>query len=384
MTTLDLHVQHWRYVRRILPRYGIPASDVPDVAQEVWITVHLRLHTYDPAIHRSWRAWITGIVRRCAANHRRSSGRLDSLPEGAAMPLPAPGLSAELLAVLSSVLRTFPNNDARDALLLQLDGLSVDEIAAIQGVTPDAVEKRLRMARHHLKGDGEKRAGAFLGFGTFEALAEAMRPKDDLPDEVGEQEWERIAEAIRLLEGAPASEGPPSSSFPPPPLVPALPAATSGLVVVGRAKLWIVLGAIFLAGAGAGAGAVWAWWTLRTPRGAPAVQAPSSTSTLCAEPPVAPSSAPAPPPSSSARPAVVWTTPAPASTPAAASPDAGNASSMRLLMQIDRALERKRLANALQLVERHARLFGDRDRDEREAARARALRGLAQEAGSSR
>lgn len=300
------------------------------------------------------------------------------------MPLPAPGLSAELIAVLSSVLRAFPNSDARDALLLQLDGLSVDEIAAIQGVTPDAVEKRLRMARHHLKGEGEKRAGAFLGFGTFEALAEAMRPTEDLPDEVGEQEWERIAEAIRRLEGAPASEGPPSSSFPPPPLVPVLPAATPGLVVMGRAKLAIVFGAMFLAGAAVGAGAIWAWWTLRTPRDAPAMQTPSSVSTLCAEPPVAPSSAPAPQPSSSARPAVVWTTPARPSTSAVASLDAVNASSTRLLMQIDRALEQRRLTNALQLVERHAHQFGDRDRDEREAARARALRGLAQEAGSSR
>ncbi len=75
MTTKELHAEHWRYVCRMLSRYGVPWQDVEDMAQEVWVTVEQRIHTFDMEIHRSWRAWITGIVRRCSANYRRREGR---------------------------------------------------------------------------------------------------------------------------------------------------------------------------------------------------------------------------------------------------------------------------------------------------------------------
>lgn len=389
MTTHDLHARHWRYVRRILPRYGIPAGEVPDVAQEVWKTVHQRIGTYDPEKHKSWRAWITGILRRCAANHRRAADRPDGMPDSFAELVPAPGLDAEQIAVLRKLIGTIPNGDNRDALLLQLEGFSVAEIAVIQGVTPSAVEKRLYMARQHLKGDDEKKAGAFLGFGSLEALAEALRPKDELPDEVGEQEWERIAEAIRQQEGAPADEGPPSSSIPSPAPVPVLPPVTPGLVVMGKAKLAIVLGAVFLGGAGTGIGAMWAWQALRTPREAPAIQAPPTPTALRTAPPVAPSGAAAPPapPSSSPRPVVARSSLARPTTPAAAPPSSGDGSSVLLLMQMERAIEQKRFADALQLAEQHARLFGGKHKRERELAQGRALKGRDREthpAGPSR
>lgn len=413
MTTIELHAAHWRYVRRLLPRYGVPTGDVEDVAQAVWATVHQRIDTYDPAVHRSWRAWITGIARRCAANHRRAeagTGAPSTPPEL----LPAPGLDAEQAAILWDMLQSLLNDDQREALLLQLEGLSVIEIAAIQDVTPDAVERRLRMAKDRLKGDDDRRAGAFLGFGSFEALADALRPRDDLPDEVGEREWERIAEAIRRLDGAPAQDAPPPSSPPPPaPPRPARPAASTqaspGIFVIGKGTLVGLLAAAFLGGAGAG-GAL-AWQDRRAPAplivAAPFVLAatapsssggriaasgvPSSLAATTALPSSSTAAATAPPlsgqataastelntPSRSAAVNHIPSSSVPSAAPRVPAAPAGSAAqSMLLLVQADRAVERKQYAKAIEITDEHARLFGALDKDLRDAVRGEASQRL--------
>ncbi len=183
--THDLYRAHWRHVRRLLPRYGIFGADADDVAQEVWLTVERRLPTYDAGQHKSQIAWITGIVRRCAANHRRATHDGETSMEE---PVAAPGLWPSRRQILYDLIRWLPSDEQREALLLQvLEGFSVAEIAAVQNAPVKTVEWRLRMAKERLKGQpwtARTRAGAYLGFGSLEALAEALRPKP-IPDEVG-------------------------------------------------------------------------------------------------------------------------------------------------------------------------------------------------------
>src|SRR5262245_30673107 len=73
LTPEALYRERWRYVLRVLPGFGIwGKADIWDVAQTVWLTVHQRIESYDPAIYKTPRAWLTGIAWRCALRHRRS------------------------------------------------------------------------------------------------------------------------------------------------------------------------------------------------------------------------------------------------------------------------------------------------------------------------
>lgn len=63
---------HQRYVAAQLLRRGVPESDTDDVAQEVFLAVHAELATF---AGRSLRAWLAGICRNKANDHRRKHQR---------------------------------------------------------------------------------------------------------------------------------------------------------------------------------------------------------------------------------------------------------------------------------------------------------------------
>ena len=405
-TIEELYAEHWRYVLALLLGYGIPAQDAEDVAQAVWMNVHRRRSSYDAPTHKTPRAWIAGFALKCAANHRRTLRRralvlVQEDPDGL---FAAVGLDPEQAAILRDLHRLIPNEDQRVALLLQVQhGLTVAEIAAVQEVTESAVEWRLHMARRDVKNGDDKRRGAYLGFGSLEALAEALKPKP-IPDEVGRRQWERIAERIRQEEASPSvpeteppaeplpTEPPPAeplpieppspeplpiepppSSFPPAAALPALASPTvPALVSPGTAKLAALLFFAFVSGAGAGVAGVLAWQahaagrhgrvipTMDTAPLASAPSAPSSTAAASAAP------------STSTRPS------APSSTAAASAAPTGTApneeASRLLLLRMREAMSGRHFSKVVALAEQHARRFGTTHVGEREALRIEALR----------
>ena len=119
-------------------------------------------------------------------------------------------MNPEQATILRDLHRMIPNDEQREALLLQVrHGLSIAEIAAVQEVSESAVGWRLSMARKALMDDDdEKKSRAFLGFGSLAALAEALKPRP-IPPEVGERQWQQIAERIRQEEAAPSDTDPP-------------------------------------------------------------------------------------------------------------------------------------------------------------------------------
>ena len=388
-STAELYGQHWAHVLRLLLGCGIPAQDAEDVAQAVWLNVHRRRDSYDVQIHKTPRAWITGFVVRCAANHRRTQRRRALVPmEEPGELLAALGLDPEQAALLSDLHRLIPNEDQRVALILQIQhGLTIAEIAAAQEVTESAVEWRLHMARKKVQdGDDETKAGAFLGFGSLEALAEALKPKP-IADEVGRRMWERIAERIRQEDASPndperAPSEPPPSSFPPAAAVPAPASATaSASISLGAAKLAGVLLLAFLSGAGTGTGCVGAWGAREHVR--PAMDA-ARVATALRSTPEAPSTVPsstcAVSSTPSTGPGAVWTSPrAIPSTSAAPSVPTGAAAvneddSQRLLARMRAAVLAREFATVIALANEHARRFGTMHLREREALRIKALR----------
>jgi hypothetical protein len=387
----------------------------------VWLHVHRKRRSYNPQKHPTQRAWLAAFVDRCVKNDRRTQRRQSLTPmEDPEAYAAASGLSPEGAALLGDLHRLIPDEDQRVAFLLQkLHGFSIEEIAAAQGVTDSAVERRLKMARNALEGDEnkKKRSGAYLGFGSLEALVEALRPKEPIPDEVGQEMWEQISERIRQEEASQGNgEDAPESGedFPPldaePPLdpsaalaaAPALPALTSpalpaltspalpALVAIGKGKLGTLLVLACVIGPGAGVGTALAWQAHNTSarHGCPtlamdaataasATTAPSSTaaapstssrpaaSTAPAGPPTAPSSTAAAP-STSSRPA------ASTAPSGAATPDEGE--SRRLLARMRDSMIARQYSAVLTLAEQHAQRFGASHVRDREALRIEALR----------
>jgi RNA polymerase sigma factor (sigma-70 family) len=251
------HRRHDPLVLSVLSKEGVPPAEIEGEAQEVWLTVYRKLTSGEPEPD-SWPAYLTALAQGRAANHRRAARhrRAGRLPD-------EPGtvdrqLSAEQVVILYGVIDSIPSPDQREAALLRMEGYSIAEIATKQGISEAGVKKRLKMAGEHLekelerdegeKGDDDekdekKKAGAFWGFGSFEALIDALA-------EESERRWKDIEEAIREIETPP---GPPASSLPPtlaPLLLASPPNAAPGLgATAGKLTLIAAFGGALLGGA---------------------------------------------------------------------------------------------------------------------------------------
>jgi hypothetical protein len=356
------------------------------------MTVQERIASYDAAIHLTPRAWLTGIVRRCAANYRRMLKRHspEVLTEDPGALVAAPGLDPEQAALLGTVLQAIRDVDRREALILQVhQGLSIEEIAAATGATESAVEWRLRMAKQDLEDDDDGKKGrAFLGFGSFEALAEALRPKP-IPDELGAEDWEEWKEIARRIDAGEkpdvSDSEPPPSSIPPPPAVPAL--APSGTTVTAAAISKGTIGGLVVVAffVGALTGDLLARQAHERPTSVPmeglclATAAPITAAPPETAPPR--SGASTTTSSKTARTTSTRATPAgsvmsPSGAPAS--------SSLRLLLQMRHAAEVGNFAAVLTFADEHARAFPATDVTEREHERRKALEQLERRAAAGR
>ena len=72
----------------------------------------------------------------------------------------------------------------------------------------------------------EKKSRAFLGYGSMEALAKALKPRP-IPAEVGARLWKKIEQQIRQEEAATSDTAPTSEAEPQAPRVaPSVPRPT--------------------------------------------------------------------------------------------------------------------------------------------------------------
>lgn len=146
-----LYRDHFAFVWRTLRRFAVADAQLEDTAQEVFLIAHRR-----PGAWHEWsspRAWLFGVARRVAADHRRGRDRharkLAALPE---LDGPAPiderldqqqrlRVIAEAIAALAPDRRTI-------YVLAELEGLSAPEIAQACEIKLNTVYSRLRRARH--------------------------------------------------------------------------------------------------------------------------------------------------------------------------------------------------------------------------------------------
>ncbi|HKU45064.1 MAG TPA: sigma-70 family RNA polymerase sigma factor [Polyangiales bacterium] len=152
----------YRFIWRLLRRFGVPELQAEDAAQQVFLIVAERLADIEPGRER---AFAFGTALRIAQSMRRRLGRelpsdnFDEQPVGTAAPdeLVEQKRARELL---DSVLAQLPIESRTVFVLFELEALSSPEIAQLLEVPLGTVASRLRRAREQFRAlVAEKRGG---------------------------------------------------------------------------------------------------------------------------------------------------------------------------------------------------------------------------------
>jgi RNA polymerase sigma-70 factor (ECF subfamily) len=169
-------------VRRHYPRIVglcsnllVERSEADDAAQEIFLKAHRALARF--AGEARFSTWLYRIaVNHCTDLRRKAFRRgtvsLDAIVSAKGEPAggllsggASGGYQAEEAALAQTLLSELPD-DYREALVLRIEGLSYEEIAAALGCSLDAVKARLRRARRLLAakmGRSASEAGIKIG-----------------------------------------------------------------------------------------------------------------------------------------------------------------------------------------------------------------------------
>jgi RNA polymerase sigma-70 factor (ECF subfamily) len=145
------------YVWRLLGRLGVPSSDVPDVAQEVFLVVHRRLADFEG--RSSVRTWIYSICVLVARDSSRKRLRRRELfqaelPERGAASQDAPDAALHrrhARQLVSEALSELSEDQREVFVLYELEELPITEIAEMLACPQSTVYSRLTVARRALR-----------------------------------------------------------------------------------------------------------------------------------------------------------------------------------------------------------------------------------------
>ena len=143
----EVYAQHVGFVWRVLRTFGVPDAQLEDAAQDVFVVVHRRLADFEG--RAAIRTWLFAIARRVAGAHRRKQGRteaLDEEPVGAADTF-ASLSRAQAAATVMAILDTMDEDKRVVFALVELEQLSVPEVARMLDLNLNTAYSRLRLAR---------------------------------------------------------------------------------------------------------------------------------------------------------------------------------------------------------------------------------------------
>ena len=151
---VDAYRKYFRYTWAVVGRLGVPASQIEDVVQEVFLVLHRRRHDFRS--ESSVQTWLHGIALRVARRHRARARRkeTDPLPPDARAAQPSVEATVQgraQLAKLDALLDTLPEEQREVFVLAEVAELRAPEIAQVIGVKLNTVYSRLRLARKRMK-----------------------------------------------------------------------------------------------------------------------------------------------------------------------------------------------------------------------------------------
>ncbi len=148
-------------VFRLLSRYSRDPLECEDLAQDVFLKVFRKLHTFQ---HDSaFFTWLYRIAVNTATDHlsRRSRRRLQLVEDDSALDLGTPRtearevaqplIEAELAEVTRKILAKLPEKYRTILVLREYEDLSYTDIARVLGINLGTVESRLFRARQRFK-----------------------------------------------------------------------------------------------------------------------------------------------------------------------------------------------------------------------------------------
>jgi RNA polymerase sigma-70 factor (ECF subfamily) len=151
LSARDVYEQHGNFVWRSLQHLGVRSADLEDLGQEVFVTVHRKLETFDGRSKLT--TWLFGICLNLVLRHRRRAYlRLEFLhaepPERIDPSTPEVRYEEEEARLrLSQLLAKLSPERRATFVLFEIEGVSCEEIAELTSVPVGTVYSRLHLAR---------------------------------------------------------------------------------------------------------------------------------------------------------------------------------------------------------------------------------------------
>ena len=144
----EVYTDHVAFVWRVLRTFGLVEAQLEDAVQDVFVVVHRRLAEWEG--RAAITTWLFAIARRVAGTHRRrADSRVEALvdePAGAADTF-ADASRAQAAATLLAILAEMDEDKRIVFALVELEQLSVPEVAKMLDLNLNTAYSRLRLAR---------------------------------------------------------------------------------------------------------------------------------------------------------------------------------------------------------------------------------------------
>ncbi len=240
------------FILNSIYRMGVSRSDVPDVAQEVFLAIHSSFSTFDQS--KELRPWLHGIVWRQAQSHFRSRARRrDHLEEPSTFAQPPLDPEARMIQdqdgaqirqLVQEILDTLDLERRGILVAVDLLDLTVAQAAEAAGIPLNTAKSRLRLAREDFERGWRRRRPTLgqRGLAVLPMSAQALLAHDGYvtPLEAGEKErlMGRLSSAMTVA--VPGASPPPTAAPPASPssaAARALTPVTSHLLVAGTGAM---------------------------------------------------------------------------------------------------------------------------------------------------
>ncbi len=159
----EVYQTHVRFVWRTVRAFGVAEAQLEDAVQDVFVVVHRRLPEF--AGRARVETWLFAIARRVAGAYRRTASRKtdrqDAIDEGtlASADDTFAALSrAQAAAAVAAILDTLDEDKRLVFTLVELEQLSVPDVAALLELNLNTAYSRLRLARRAFEAAVARRA----------------------------------------------------------------------------------------------------------------------------------------------------------------------------------------------------------------------------------